>query len=191
MSNVTLKIDAPFLFFQTHPVFEGIKGYFKFSKPTFAVHRGLDIPNPVPKSIGRRPVIKNLQISPSTYGIGYQHDPVPTVPVRVHHYNEIIVQGIIKIATQFPGNKGLGVPIVTPNGHVQLVIIVGHRHFGALGRMHPHLQFPLGKMRDALRLLPNRIIQTTVQTGGLRCIDRLQFTVVSPHGPTLSHRVPR
>jgi hypothetical protein len=71
----------------------------------------------------------------------------------------------------------MGILIVTPNSEVQIVIIIRYGYLGSFGGMNTQLKFPLGKMRDALRLLPNRIVQSPVQTRRLRCKDRLHIAV--------------
>ena len=175
VTDIAFKIDTPFLFVHPYPVLERIPWNHKFRKPTLIVDRGPDIPYPVPKGIGRGPVVENLQIRPGPHRIGHQHNPVATIAVRIQHHHKIIIQGIIKISAHFPRDQGLRVLVVTPNRHVEMLFIVGHSHLGPLGRRQAHLQFALGKLGDPGNMLPTGIIQTTIHTGRNR----------HPHRPVL------
>ena len=168
-ADMALDVQAPRVF-ALRTEAQHVIGYVQLGAPSFSIDCGLHRPHAVPGLV-LVPVVGIDTVDDRTRGIDRKKTPGLAVEMRIET-DRHPVGFCLAVAPRQPRYDACGIAVVTANADVESLFVVGDLHGCFFAGRFAFDRIQLEKVRSKRGLLPDSVVEATVDLGRLEVVRR-------------------
>ena len=166
--NRSAEVDTPLAVSPT--IAKALEGDLHFCRPAFGPHLSRHLPHRVPESVPVTPFVGASPLVPRSQRVEHEHIAVAVIVEGVEHDGEGVVLGIHAglVVAELVGDDSLRLAVKGHHAEIELLGGIDDADFRSFRGRHPRVRNLLDELVEERSVLPERLVQNTVQYRGDR-----------------------